>query len=101
MYKIAIDGPSGAGKSTIAKLLADKLNIEYIDTGAMYRAIAYKIIVNHVDIEDEMRLSHRLLSKDINFKDLGLLVIDEEQRFGVQHKEAIKKLKNKDRKAHV
>ncbi|MBQ9180456.1 MAG: transcription-repair coupling factor, partial [Firmicutes bacterium] len=37
--------------------------------------------------------THRLLSKDINFKDLGLLVIDEEQRFGVQHKEAIKKLR--------
>ena len=38
--------------------------------------------------------THRLLSKDIDFKDLGLLVIDEEQRFGVQHKEAIKKLKS-------
>ena len=37
--------------------------------------------------------THRLLSDDLNFKDLGLLIIDEEQRFGVQHKEAIKKLK--------
>ena len=35
MYKIAIDGPAGAGKSTIAKYLAKKLNIEYIDTGAL------------------------------------------------------------------
>ena len=37
--------------------------------------------------------THRLLSKDVSFKDLGLLVIDEEQRFGVKHKEAIKKLR--------
>ncbi|MBS4872535.1 MAG: (d)CMP kinase, partial [Peptoniphilus sp. oral taxon 375] len=41
---IAIDGPSGAGKSTIAKALAKKLNIAYVDTGAMYRALAYAFI---------------------------------------------------------
>ena len=39
MFKIAIDGPAGSGKSTISKLLAKKLNFEYIDTGAMYRAV--------------------------------------------------------------
>ena len=38
--------------------------------------------------------THRLLSKDVKFKDLGLLIIDEEQRFGVKHKEKIKELKN-------
>ena len=41
-WQIAIDGPSGAGKSTIAKLLANKLGIEYLDTGAMYRACTVK-----------------------------------------------------------
>ena len=41
MYAIAIDGPAGAGKSTIAKLLAAKMNYIYVDTGAMYRAMAY------------------------------------------------------------
>lgn len=41
---IAVDGPAGAGKSTIAKIIADKLNINYIDTGAMYRAITYKCL---------------------------------------------------------
>ena len=40
MINIAIDGPSGAGKSTVAKLLAEKMNIKYLDTGAMYRATA-------------------------------------------------------------
>ena len=47
---IAVDGPAGAGKSTIAKLIAEKLNINYIDTGAMYRAITYKCLQNNIDI---------------------------------------------------
>nr|WP_330403679.1 (d)CMP kinase [Clostridioides difficile] len=41
---IAVDGPAGAGKSTIAKIVAKKLNINYIDTGAMYRAVTYKSV---------------------------------------------------------
>ena len=53
MYKIAIDGPAGAGKSTIAKIVAKKLNIEYIDTGAMYRAITLKALKLGIDMEDE------------------------------------------------
>ena len=53
MFKIAIDGPAGAGKSTIAKILAKKLNIEYIDTGAMYRAVTLKALRLGVDMEDE------------------------------------------------
>lgn len=53
MFKIAIDGPAGAGKSTIAKIIAKKLNIEYIDTGAMYRAITLKALRLGVDMEDE------------------------------------------------
>ena len=43
IFRIAIDGPSGAGKSTIAKAVASRLNIDYIDTGAMYRAVGYKM----------------------------------------------------------
>ena len=43
MIRIAIDGPGGAGKSTIAKLVGDKLGLEYIDTGAMYRAVGLKL----------------------------------------------------------
>lgn len=53
MFKIAIDGPAGAGKSTISKLLAKRLNFEYIDTGAMYRAITLKAIRLGIDMEDE------------------------------------------------
>lgn len=46
---IAIDGPAGAGKSTVAKSLARKLNYLYIDTGAMYRAIAWKVVTSKID----------------------------------------------------
>lgn len=53
MFKIAIDGPAGAGKSTIAKILAAKLGIEYIDTGAMYRAITLKALRLGINMEDD------------------------------------------------
>ncbi|MBC8589232.1 (d)CMP kinase [Paratissierella segnis] len=49
IYSIAIDGPAGAGKSTIAKLVSKKLNIEYIDTGAMYRALTLKVLRNNLN----------------------------------------------------
>jgi len=49
---IAIDGPAGAGKSTVAKLLAQRLGFLYIDTGAMYRALALKAIDSGIDIKD-------------------------------------------------
>ena len=50
---IAIDGPAGAGKSTIAKLLAKKLGFIYVDTGAMYRAMAYYFLQHNIDAKDE------------------------------------------------
>ncbi len=55
--RIAIDGPAGAGKSTIAKMIAEKLNILYIDTGAMYRAITYLALQNDIACTDEKALS--------------------------------------------
>ncbi|MDQ3748784.1 MAG: (d)CMP kinase [Acidobacteriota bacterium] len=50
---IAIDGPSGAGKSTLGKMLAKKLNLLYLDTGAMYRAVALAVLQAGETIEDE------------------------------------------------
>lgn len=57
MASIAIDGPAGAGKSTIAKKVARELDYIYVDTGAMYRAIAYYLVTNKIDIEDEEALA--------------------------------------------
>ena len=48
-YKIAIDGPAGAGKSTVAKKVAKKLDFLYVDTGAMYRAVAYFFLQNGIE----------------------------------------------------
>lgn len=53
---IAIDGPAGAGKSTIAKLAAKRLGYIYVDTGAMYRAIALYFIKNEIDVNNEDRI---------------------------------------------
>lgn len=64
---IAIDGPAGAGKSTISKLVAQKLNIMYIDTGAMYRAVTYYFLENNIDINDENSVISALDNIDIDF----------------------------------
>lgn len=55
-YSIAIDGPAGAGKSTIAKALARKRNLIYVDTGAMYRAMALYFLRNNIRPEETKRL---------------------------------------------
>lgn len=54
---IAIDGPSGAGKSTLGKMLAKKMNLLYLDTGAMYRAVGLAVLQNEVDFEDGARVA--------------------------------------------
>lgn len=56
IYNIAIDGPAGAGKSTIAKKIANKLSFIYIDTGSMYRAIAYYMLGQDIDTKDGQKV---------------------------------------------
>lgn len=69
---IAIDGPSGSGKSTVAKILSKDLNFQYIDTGAMYRAITYKILKNGVNLDNKEELRELLESTEFDFKDSKL-----------------------------
>lgn len=64
-YSIAIDGPAGAGKSTIAKLLASKLGYIYVDTGAMYRAMAVYFSQNNVNPDDEREINAAVMNVDI------------------------------------
>ena len=59
-FAIAIDGPVGVGKSTTARLVAQKLNMTYIDTGAMYRAVAMYQIENGIDMHNEASLEKSL-----------------------------------------
>ena len=65
-YNIAIDGPAGAGKSTIAKRLAKELGAIYVDTGAMYRAMAYYLIQNQVDAADQEAIAAACQHADIS-----------------------------------
>lgn len=71
---IAVDGPSGAGKSTVAKAVAKKMNIDYIDTGAMYRAVGYKMIQEGVALDDEQALKQMLENTEIDFSNGNILL---------------------------
>jgi CMP/dCMP kinase len=66
---IAIDGPSGAGKSTLAKRLARELGFIYLDTGAMYRALALKVLRQGVDLADDARLARLVESTEIDLQE--------------------------------
>jgi len=53
---ITIDGPSGAGKGTVSKLLAERLGYEYLDTGALYRAVAWKVRDQKINPENAIKI---------------------------------------------
>lgn len=63
---IAIDGPAGAGKSTIARMLAEKLNYTYLDSGAMYRAVTLKALENDTDVNDKKKMETLVKNLDID-----------------------------------
>lgn len=65
---IAIDGPAGSGKSTVAKALAKRLGTHYLDTGAMYRAVAYRALSEGVRLADEAALTALAESMDLRFE---------------------------------
>ena len=67
-FSVAIDGPAGAGKSTIAKMIAKKMNYIYVDTGAMYRAMALYLIRNGVSGEDTEKISQQCQKADISIR---------------------------------
>lgn len=71
MYNIAIDGPSGAGKSTISKRVAESLGITYLDTGAMYRAVAVYVSRQGVDVNDAKAVETLLPDIRISYRGSG------------------------------
>ena len=80
---IGIDGPAGTGKTTIAKLFEEKYNIKYINTGAMYRALAYKCLQNGIEKDDEENILKILkdikieyVKKSVNDKILTSIILD-------------------------
>lgn len=64
-YSIAIDGPAGAGKSTIAKLIAKRKGYIYVDTGAMYRAIALYFIEQGIDASEQNKMSEEVANANV------------------------------------
>ncbi len=65
---IAIDGPSGVGKSTIADRVAESLHMVHLDTGAMYRCVAYYLVSHQIDLSDSQALDQALDSIHISFQ---------------------------------
>lgn len=76
---IAIDGPSAAGKSTIARRLAKKLGYVHLDTGAMYRCIAYKAILSQIDLTNEEALANLIDETEIKLTPDGAIYLDGKQ----------------------
>lgn len=71
---VAIDGPAGAGKSTIAKILASRFNLMYINTGSMYRAVTLKAMEVHISYSDTERLLSLVDNLDMHFENDDLIV---------------------------
>ena len=68
---VAIDGPAGTGKGTVAKLISERLDFVYIDTGAMYRCITLKMIRENISLDEEEKIKDLLERTKITFKNLG------------------------------
>ena len=75
IFQIAIDGPRGAGKSTIAKAIARRLGIDYIDTGAMYRALGYKMLQLGITEDETDKVAELLETTVIDFSH-GDIILD-------------------------
>lgn len=73
---IAIDGPAAAGKSTIAKKVAQILNYTYIDTGAMYRCVAYYLLSQKQDLDDESKIASKLENIHIELLPQGQVILN-------------------------
>jgi len=71
---VAIDGPAGAGKSTVARALADALGLVLLDTGAMYRAVTWRILDGDVDVHDAAACAEMAAETELGFDSVGILV---------------------------
>lgn len=78
MLRVAIDGPGGAGKSTIAKLVAEMFHLDYVDTGAMYRAVALKVSRSGVSADDDAAIEKIVSHTKLDFDGSSILLDGED-----------------------
>ncbi|MDK0626453.1 (d)CMP kinase [Clostridium perfringens] len=74
LITVAIDGPAGAGKSTIAKIIGEKFNLMYINTGSMYRAVTLKALENNISAEEVNKLLVMIDGMDMHFENDELIL---------------------------
>jgi len=74
MRVIAIDGPAGAGKSTVGREVARRLGLDYLDTGAMYRAVAYAALRRGIPVGDEVAVGELAVVLELSVSDAGVIV---------------------------
>ena len=84
---VAVDGPAGAGKSTVSQIAADKLKFTYIDTGAMYRAVAWKTLQQNKEVTDELIIS------SLDDIDINLIFENRKTRVFVNNKEVTEEIR--------
>ena len=78
MLRIALDGPGGTGKSTVAKAVAARYGIDYVDTGAMYRAVALKTVRKGLADDDEASIANMLKDTSIDFNGTSIILDGED-----------------------
>lgn len=93
---IAIDGPASSGKSTIAKLLAKKYDLIYLDTGAMYRCVTLFCLRHHIDVNDEVLVSEVAQQVAINFE-----WVAEQQHVKLNNEDVTQAIRENDVTANV
>lgn len=86
---IAIDGPSAAGKSSVSDILAEKLGYTHLDTGAMYRSVAYLAYMHDVETDDEDKVVSLILNNRFEFKSDGQVLLNGEDISEAIRKEEI------------
>lgn len=84
---VAVDGPAGAGKSSVARIVAEKLGLTYIDTGAMYRAVALCMVKNGIGIKDLNSIESILKFIDIDLKDGKVYLNGEDVSLAIREQE--------------
>lgn len=91
IINITLDGPSGSGKTSIAKALSEKLKISYLDTGAMYRGVAYFMLTHGIDVSNEEQVLSKLNDVDLQVKNDG-----EEQKIFVNGENITGKIRTQE-----